>query len=169
MAAERVCVAQIGGAHGIRGELRLKPFTADPMAVTDYGPLESEDGTASFEIVAARPAKGHLVVRLRGVDDRNAAERLTHLKLFVSRERLPPPAADEFYHADLVGLTAVTADGTEIGTVLAVHDFGAGDILELQPAAGGPTVMLPFTETFVPKVDIAGGRVVVALPVASSE
>src|SRR5262245_52567823 len=140
MAAERVCVAQIGGAHGIRGELRLKPFTADPMAVTDYGPLESEDGTASFEIVAARPAKGHLVVRLRGVDDRNAAERLTHLKLFVSRERLPPPAADEFYHADLVGLTAVTADGTEIGTVLAVHDFGAGDILELQPAAGGPTI-----------------------------
>ena len=134
------------------------------MAVMDYGPLESEDGAARFEIAAARPAKGHLVVRLRGVDDRNAAERLTNLKLFVPRERLPPPAADEFYHADLIGLAAVTEDGTAIGTVLAVHDFGAGDILELRPAAGGPTIMLPFNETCVPRVDIAGRRIVVVLP-----
>src|SRR5215470_15802804 len=132
------------------------------MAVTAYGLLESEDGAARFEIEAARPAKGHLVVRLRGVDDRNAAERLTNLKLFVPRERLPPPAADEFYHADLIGLCAVTPDGAEIGTVAAVHDFGAGDILELQPKAGGSTIMVPFTAAFVPSVDIAGGRIVVA-------
>ena len=90
--AERICVAQIGGPHGIRGEVKLKSFTADPMAVKDYGPLTSEDGRRSFEIEAVRPAKGHLVARFRGVDDRDAAERLTNLKLFVPRERLPPPA-----------------------------------------------------------------------------
>ena len=160
----RICVAQIGGAHGVRGEVKLKSFTADPMAVRDYGPLQSEDGTVSVEIEALRPAKGHLVARLRGVADRNAAERLANLRLFVPRERLPPPAADEFYHADLIGLRAVTADGTEIGTVVAMHDFGAGDILELQPLAGGTTIMLPFTDAFVPSIDIAGGRIIVVPP-----
>ena len=158
--AERICVAQIGGAHGIRGEVKLKSFTADPMAVRDYGPLVSEDGAASFQIEALRPAKGYLVARFRGVDDRNAAERLTHLRLFIPRDRLPPPAADEFYHADLIGLAA----GTEIGTVVAIHDYGAGDIVELRPSAGGATIMLPFTEAFVPSVDIAGGRIVVVPP-----
>lgn len=162
--AERICVAQIGGAHGIRGEVKVKSFTADPMAVKDYGPLSSEDGTASFEIEAMRPAKGHLVVRFRGVHDRNAAERLTNLRLFVPRDRLAPPEPDEFYHADLIGLAAVGTDGTEIGTVVAIHDFGAGDILELRPAAGSTTIMLPFTEACVPDIDIAGGRITVVLP-----
>jgi 16S rRNA processing protein RimM len=111
-----------------------------------------------------RPAKGHLVARFRGVHDRNAAEQLTNLKLFVPRERLAPPGTDEFYHADLIGLSAVTADGTDVGTVVAVHDFGAGDILELRPAAGGTSIMLPFSDAFVPDVDIAGGRITVALP-----
>ena len=159
--ADRICVAQIGGAHGIRGEVKLKSFTGDPMAVKDYGALTTEDGSASFEIEAARPAKGHLVARLRGVHDRNAAEQLTNLKLFVPRDRLPPPAADEFYHADLIGLSAVTADGAAVGTVVAIHDFGAGDILELRPPAGGASLLLPFTDTFVPSIDIAGGRIVV--------
>jgi 16S rRNA processing protein RimM len=161
---ERICVAQIGGAHGIRGEVKLKSFTADPLAVKDYGVLESEDGAASFVIEALRQAKGYLVARLRGVRDRNAAEQLTNLRLFVPRERLPPPAADEFYHADLIGLAAVTAEGTEVGTVVAVHNFGAGDILELRPPAGGTTIMLPFTDAFVPRIDIAGGRIVVEPP-----
>ena len=162
--AERICVAQIGGAHGLRGDVKLKSFTADPMAVKDYGPLTTEDGSASFEIEALRAAKGHLVARFRGVSDRSAAERLAHLMLFVPRDRLPPPSADEFYHADLIGLCAVTADGTEIGTVAAIHDFGAGDILELRPQAGGATIMVPFTAAFVPRVDIAGRRIVVAPP-----
>jgi 16S rRNA processing protein RimM len=162
--AERICVAQIGGAHGIRGEVKLKSFTADPMAVRDYGPLTSEDGSTSFEIEALRPAKGHLVARFRGIGDRNAAERLAHMRLFVPRERLPPPADDEFYHVDLIGLAAVTADGAEIGTVVAIHDFGAGDILELRPRAGGASIMMPFTAAFVPQVDIAGGRIVVIPP-----
>ena len=167
--SERICIAQIGGAHGIRGEVKLKSFTADPMAVKDYGVLESEDGAASFEIEALRPAKGYLVARLRGVRDRNAAEQLTNLRLFVPRERLPPPAADEFYHADLIGLAAVTAAGVEVGTVVAVHNFGAGDILELRPPAGGTTIMLPFTDAFVPRIDIAGGRIVVEPPEEASK
>ncbi len=165
--AERVCVAQIGAAHGIRGEVKLKSFTADPMAVKDYGPLESEDGTVRFTIETVRPAKGHLVARFRGVDDRNAAERLASIKLFVPRERLPPADDDEFYHADLIGLSAVTAAGVAVGTVVAIHDFGAGDILELRPPTGGTTIMLPFTEAFVPDIDIADGRIVVVLPVES--
>jgi 16S rRNA processing protein RimM len=162
--AERICVAQIGGAHGLRGEVRLKSFTADPMAVRDYGPLTTEDGSATFELEAVRPGKGHLVARFRGVGDRNTAERLVNVRLFVSRERLPTPAPDEFYHADLIGLSAVTADGTEIGIVVAIHDFGAGDILELQPRAGGTTIMVPFTAEFVPSVEIASGRIVVQPP-----
>jgi 16S rRNA processing protein RimM len=160
--ADRICVAQIGGAHGLRGEVKLKSFTADPMAVSDYGPLTTEDGSASFEIEAVRPAKGHLIARFRGVGDRDTAERLANVRLFVPRERLPPLAADEFYHTDLIGLSAVTADGSEIGTVVAIHDFGAGDIVELLPAGGKTSIMLPFTAAFVLSVDIVHGRIVVA-------
>ena len=167
--AERVCVAQIGGAHGLRGEVKLKSFTGDPMAVREYGTLTTEDGAASFEIEALRPAKGHLVARFRGIEDRGAAERLANVRLFVPRERLPPLEADEFYHADLIGLSAVKADGSEIGTVVAVHDFGAGDILELAPRGGGTSIMVPFTAAFVPKVDIARGRIVVAPPEDAAE
>jgi 16S rRNA processing protein RimM len=183
---ERICVAQIGGAHGIRGEVKLKSFTADPMAVQDYGPLESEDGSTRFTIETVRPLRslpqhqrvharlqramrgrvgeGVLVARFRGVEDRNTAERLANIKLYVPRDRLPPADDDEFYHADLIGLSAVTADGTAVGTIVAIHDFGAGDILELRPPAGGATIMLPFTDAFVPEIDLAGGRIVVALP-----
>ncbi len=161
--AERVCVAQIGAPHGVHGEVRLWTFTADPMAVTRYAPLQTEDGKQAFEIEAVRPAKGHLVARLRGIDTREAAERLTNIKLFVPRERLPEIEADEFYHADLVGLRVEDENGSEIGAVIAVHNFGAGDLLEIQPPDGG-AMLLPFTETVVPEVDIKGGRLVVVLP-----
>jgi 16S rRNA processing protein RimM len=161
--ADRVCVAQIGAPHGVRGEVRIWTFTADPMAVTRYGPLQSEDGKRAFEIEAVRPAKGHLVARLRGVDDRDAAERLTNIKLFVPRERLPLPEDGEFYHADLIGLRVEDKNGSEIGAVIAVHNFGAGDLLEVQPPEGG-AMLLPFTDAVVPEVDIKGGRVVVVLP-----
>jgi 16S rRNA processing protein RimM len=160
----RVCIAQIGAAHGVRGEVRLKAFTQDPLGVTRYGPLETEDGKR-IEIEAARPAKDMLVARLKGVTDRNAAEALTNIRLYVAREKLPRPADDEFYYADLVGLAAVTADGEAIGTVKAVHNFGAGDLLEIEPAAGGATMMLPFTDATVPAIDIAGRRIVVEPPV----
>jgi 16S rRNA processing protein RimM len=162
--ADRVCVARIGAAHGVRGEVRLWTFTEDPMAIRKYGPLEAEDGSRSFEITALRAAKDHLVARLRGIDDRDTAERLTNIKLFVPRERLPATEDDDtFYYADLVGLAAVGADGTDFGSVAAVHDFGAGTLLEIQPKAGA-AMLLPFTKEAVPTVDLAGGRVVIAPP-----
>lgn len=164
MAAGRICVAEIGGAHGIGGEVKLKSFTADPMALKGYSPLESEDGTTRFAIEALRPGKSHLIAQLRGILDRSAAERLAGVKLFVPRACLPPVATDEFYHADLIGLRAITAEGVEIGTVMAVHDFGAGDILELQLAQSDATLMLPFTATCVPEVDLARGRIMVVPP-----
>src|ERR1700674_5556956 len=127
-----ICVAQIGAAHGIRGEVRLWSFTQDPAAVASYGALESEDGTQHFEIEKLRPAKGFFVAQLKGVKDRNAAERLTNIKLYVPRDRLPPTGdADTFYHADLVGLSAVTTDGEALGKVSAIHRYGAGDLIEI--------------------------------------
>ena len=161
---ERICVARIGAAHGVRGEVKLWSFTADPVAVADYGPLESQDGTLRFEIEALRPAKDHLVARLSGVRDRDAAQRLTNLDLYVPRERLPAPAAEEFYHADLIGLRAEDRDGTALGTVVGIHDFGAGDLLEMRAAGASSTVLMPFTAETVPVVDIAGGRVVIDPP-----
>ena len=161
--ADWICVARIGAAHGLRGEVRLNSFTADPLAVTQYGALADESGSRSFEIESWRPGKGFLVVRFKGIGDRTAAERLCNVDLYVPRDRLPAPASDEFYHADLIGLCAVGEDGNQIGTVVAIHDFGAGDLLEIRPQAG-PTMMVPFTETAVPVIDVAGGRVVVAPP-----
>jgi len=160
----RVCIAQIGAAHGVRGEVRLRAFTEDPLSVTRYGALESEDGARRFEIEAVRPAKDMLVVRLKGISDRDAAEALKNVRLYVAREKLPPPAHDEFYHADLVGLTATRQNGETIGTVKAVHNFGAGDLIEIEPAAGGATMLLPFTEATVPEVDIAARKIIVAPP-----
>src|SRR5262245_24348108 len=134
------------------------------MALGDYGPLTSEDGSAMFEIEALRLGKGHLVARFRGIEDRAAAERLANVRLFVPRERLPPLAADEFYHADLIGLCAVKADGSEIGTVVAVHDFGAGHIHELAARGSARTLVVPFPHALVPNGDSARGRIVVATP-----
>jgi len=166
---DRICVAQIGAAHGIRGEVRLRSFTQDPMAITAYGPLESEDGTRRFEIEALRPAKDHFVARLAGVPDRDAAEKLTNIKLYVSRDRLPPIEDDgTFYHADLIGLAAVTPDGAALGTVTAIHNFGAGDLVEIKPAGGGEAMMVPFTDAAVPEIDVAAGRIVV-VPLTSTE
>jgi 16S rRNA processing protein RimM len=162
--ADRILVAEIGAAHGIRGEVRLRSFTEDPVAVKDYGPLESEDGTQRFAIESLRPAKDCLVARVAGVTDRTAAEALRNTRLYVGRNRLPATDNDEFYHADLIGLAAVAADGRELGHVIAVHNFGAGDLIELQPTAGGAAVMVPFTAVAVPVVDIAGRRIVVDPP-----
>ena len=166
-----MCVAQIGAPHGVRGELRLKSFTADPKAVARYGPLQSEDGQQSFEIEATLvQEKDALIVRLRGIDDRNAAEGLRNLRLYIPRARLPATEDSEtFYHADLIGLAVVDTQGAAVGKVTGVHNFGAGDLIEVEPLAGLPTLLLPFTATAVPSVDIAGGRVVVAPPADAPE
>jgi 16S rRNA processing protein RimM len=168
-ASAKVLVARIGAAHGVRGEVKLWSFTEDPEAVTGYGPLETEDGVRQFEIEALRPSKDHFVARIAGVEDREAAEALRHLELFVPRDRLPPiEEAHTFYCADLVGLDAVTQDDAKLGTVTAVHNFGAGDIIEIAPAAGGAPVMLSFTEAMVPKVDLDARLIVVVLPDSTS-
>ncbi len=158
-----ICIAKIGAAHGVRGEVRLWTFTEDPLAVLRYGPLMSKDGTRSFEVTKAREAKDHLVATLKGVTDRNAAERLNGLELYIARDRLPEPDADEYYHADLIGLAAETTAGAPLGRVLAIHNFGAGDIIEIAPPSGG-TLLLPFTNAVVPTVDLTNGRVIIELP-----
>jgi 16S rRNA processing protein RimM len=157
-----ICVARLGAAHGVRGEVKLWSFTADPAAVAEYGPFATADGRV-VEIEALRPAKDFFVARLKGVADRTAAEQLRNVELFVPRERLPAPEdCDEFYHADLIGLAVVDASGAALGSVAALHNFGAGDIIEVRRAAGHDTVMLPFTQAAVPEIDVAGGRIVVA-------
>ena len=163
--AERVRVARIGAAHGLRGEVKLWPFTQDPLAVASYGPLETEDGARRFTVENLRAGKDHLVARLAGIESREAAEALRNVDLFVSRERLPAiEEPDTFYHADLIGLAAVTAEGAAIGTVTAVHNFGAGDIVEIAPAGGGAALMLSFTEAAVPKVDLTAKQIIVVPP-----
>jgi 16S rRNA processing protein RimM len=163
--ANRICVARIGAAHGVRGEVKLWSFTEDPAAVAHYGPLETQDGTRCFEIEALRAAKDHFVARIAGVNDRDAAEKLRNIELYIPRARLPKiEEADTFYHADLVGLDAITPDGARVGTVHALHNFGAGDIIEIAPAEGGDPLMLPFNETTVPKIDVAARQIVVVPP-----
>jgi 16S rRNA processing protein RimM len=159
----RVCVARIGAPHGLRGEVRLWTFTEDPFAVTRYGPLSTKDGARQLEVARARAAKDHLVATLTGVTTREEAERLNCVELYIARDTLPATDEGEFYHADLIGLAAVDVAGKPLGTVAAIHNFGAGDIIEIAPAHG-PTLMLPFTDAVVPTVDVAGGRVVIEMP-----
>ncbi|HEX2652673.1 MAG TPA: ribosome maturation factor RimM [Xanthobacteraceae bacterium] len=162
---DQVLVARIGAPHGVRGEVRLWTFTVDPMAILGYGVLCSQDGTQRFEIEAVRPGKGFLVARLKNVSDRNAAERLTNLDLYVPRDRLPPSDDEEaFYQADLIGLGVDDLGGHRLGTVIAVHNFGAGDLLDVQFDTGGPSVLVPFTKAIVPLIDIKGGRLVIDPP-----
>ena len=159
----QICVARIGAAHGVRGAVKLWTFTEDPFAVTRYGPLTTKDGARQFELAQAREAKDHLVATFKGITTRNEAERLNGLELYVSRDKLPATDEDEYYHADLIGLAAITTTDEPLGKVIAIHNFGAGDIIEIAPPAG-TTIMLPFSNAVVPTVDIASGRVVIALP-----
>jgi 16S rRNA processing protein RimM len=161
--AAPICVARIGAAHGVRGAVKLWTFTEDPLAVKHYGPLATKDGARRFEVTSAREAKGHLVATLKGVTTREQAERLNGIELFVARERLPDAGENEYYHADLIGLAAVTPTAQPLGRVVAIHNFGAGDIIEIAPPQGA-TMLLPFTHAVVPTVDLAGGRVVIELP-----
>jgi 16S rRNA processing protein RimM len=159
----QICIARIGAPHGVRGAVKLWTFTEDPFAVQQYGPLLTKDGARSFEVATAREAKGHLVATLKGIATREDAERLNGLELYVAREKLPATGEDEYYHADLIGLAAVNATGEPIGRVIAIHNFGAGDIVEIAPPHGS-SLLLPFTNAVVPSVDIANGHVVIELP-----
>jgi 16S rRNA processing protein RimM len=161
--AAHICIARIGAAHGVRGAVKLWTFTEDPLAVNSYGPLSTKDGTRQFEVTHIREAKDHLVASLKGITTRDEAERLNGIELYVARDRLPGTDDDEYYHADLIGLAAVNAANESLGRVVAIHNFGAGDIIEIAPPDGA-TLLLPFTNAVVPTVDLASGRVVIELP-----
>lgn len=161
-----ILMATIGAAQGLRGEVRVRSFTEDPMALGDYGNLHSEDGRV-FEILEIREAKTVVIVRFRGINDRNAADALNGLELFIDRENLPDDELDEdeFFYADLEGLEVVDADGVSYGTVSSVHDFGAGDLLELKAPGKRPT-LIPFSEAAVLEIDLEDGKILVD-PVAA--
>ena len=158
----RLVVATIGAPHGVKGECRVKSFTADPLSLGDYGPLFLPDGRA-LEIIDGRPLKDDmLVVRFKGLADRDAVKALTGQSLVIDRENLPDTDdEDEFYHADLLGLPVTDGEGNGIGTILEIHNHGAGDLLVIRPVAGGATLLLPFTKVAVPVLDVPGRRVVI--------
>jgi 16S rRNA processing protein RimM len=163
MRSSQICVARIGAAHGVRGAVKLWTFTEDPLAVKRYGPLLTKDGARQFEVTGAREGNGHLVATLKGIATREDAERLNGIELYVARDKLPATPENEYYHADLIGLDAFTPADEALGRVVAIHNFGAGDIIEIAPPHGA-TMLLPFTNAVVPSVDLAGGRVVIELP-----
>lgn len=164
MSSERICVGAITGAFGVAGEVRLKSFCADPSAIADYGPLYTEDGSRSFVVKLTRPVAGGLGARVTGIKTKEEADALRGTELYVDRTRLPSLPDDEFYHSDLIGLQAVDTGGVVLGSVVAVHNHGAGDILEITGPGRKTALMLPFTLAAVPTVDLAAGRVVVDLP-----
>ncbi len=165
----RICLGQIGAAHGVSGEVRLRSFTSDLDAIADYGPLETEDGRV-FAIESLRPAKDYFVARLAGIHDRDAARALANTRLYVSRDRLPRlERPDEFYHADLIGLAVVDTAGKNLGTVIGIHNFGAGDLIEVRPGDRAGTEMIAFNEINVPVVDIRAGRIVIARSPAAAK
>jgi 16S rRNA processing protein RimM len=165
---EKVCLGTIVGVHGVQGAVRIKSFTADPADIAAYGAVRDESGARRFEVKVLGQARGAVLARLSGIADRNAAEALRGLRLYVARAALPETNEDEFYHADLIGLPVETTEGAALGRVSAVHNFGAGDILELR-ADDGRELLLPFSDAVVPAIDFAAGRIVAAPPASLLE
>lgn len=164
MSGSRVLLAAVTGAHGVSGRVRLKTFTGEPEAVGSYGLLTDESGERTFELKVTGPTKGGVIAQIKGVTKREAAEAMKGQGLYVERAALPEnDDEDEFYHADLIGLVAETADGQRLGTVRAIYDFGAGDVLDIKPAKGRGH-LIPFTMDVVPEIHVAEGRIIVALP-----
>ncbi len=159
----RVCLGAIAGAYGVRGAVRIKSFTAEPKDIAAYGPLSDESGERVFEIRVTGMSKSQVLAEIEGIADRGAAEALKGTRLYVPRARLPAPEEEEYYHDDLIGLAVELTDGTALGTVVAVHDFGAGDVIEVG-RDGGAAVLVPFTRAVVPVVDIANRRLVIDPP-----
>lgn len=159
--ADKVCVGVIAGARGIKGDVKVKAFTENPNDIAAYGPVETDDGE-TLTLKVTGEAKGTVVVRIDGVTDRNQAEALKGQQMYVARNALPDTEdEDEYYHADLIGLTVVDETETECGTVIALYDFGAGDVIDIRRSAGH-TLLLPFTVEAVPSVDLKAGRIVVS-------
>lgn len=159
-----ICIGSIAGSYGVQGEVRLKSFCAEPADIASYGALFTEDGTRSFVVQLTRPVTGGYGARLSGVATKEQADALRGTGLFVDRARLPSLPDDEFYHADLIGLAVHDTGGAAVGRVTAVHNHGAGDLLEVQPEGGKPALLLPFTRAIVPTVDLGARRVIVDVP-----
>ncbi len=160
-----VLLGVFGAAQGVRGEVRVKSYTEDPKAIGAYGALTDRAGARAFVFESLRALKDDmLVARVKGVSTREAAQALNGVEIFARREQLPPPAADEFYYDDLVGLAAMTREGSAVGRVVALSNFGAGDILEIAPEGGGETLLLPFTRAVAVEIDFAAGRIVIEPP-----
>jgi len=164
MTSRLILVAEVGGAFGVRGELRITAHTADPLALLAYRELKRADGSPALTLVSGRAAKAGIVARAKEVATPEQADALRGLKLYVPREALPEPEEDEFYLADLIGLSAVSLDGSPVGTVKSVQNFGADDLLEIEPEGGGATWWLPFTKAAAPEVRLSAGEIVVAPP-----
>lgn len=160
-AADRIRLGRIAGAHGIRGEVVIHSYAAVPEDVAAYGPLTDADGRRTFTLSSARATAKGVVARIAGVADRNAAEALKGTELFVAREHLPPPEDGAYYVSDLIGLDAVDPSGSVVGVIVDVPNYGAGDLLEIRKPGSAQTELIPFSDTYVPEVDFAGGRVVV--------
>jgi 16S rRNA processing protein RimM len=160
---DRVLMGEIGAPQGLKGEVRLRSYTQEPAGIAAYGALEDETGRV-IEIETVRVTPKALIARIKGVSTREAAEALTHTKLYLPRGHLPASEADEWYYADLVGLAAVDKAGAKIGTIAALHNFGGGDIIEIVPESGDANLLVPFTSASVTEVDIENKRVVLVLP-----
>lgn len=164
-----VLLGRIVAAHGLKGEVVIHSFTEVPEDIAAYGPLLMGEGKASLELVSVRSSEKGVIACVAGVADRTAAEALKGTELWVERDRLPPPDEGEFYHADLIGLAAVSPDGQQIGSIIAVQNYGAGDLIEIRLDGTQRTELVPFSDTYVPAVDLAEGRVVVRIPTTTSE
>lgn len=162
--SDRVCVGAIAGSFGVKGEVRVKSFCAEPEDIASYGPLSSEDGATKWDIKLTRPVKNGFAARLSGVPSKEAADALRGIRLYAPRDRLPDLPDDEYYHADLIGLQVMDTGGNELGRVKAVLNHGAGDLLEIAGKGLKQPVLLPFTMAAVPTVDIAKGRIIADPP-----
>ncbi|MEZ5777814.1 MAG: ribosome maturation factor RimM [Paracoccaceae bacterium] len=169
MATDRICVGAISGAFGVRGEVRLKSFCAEAAAIADYAPLYTEDGNRSFSVTLTRQLNGGLAARLSGISTKEEADALRGTSLFADRSKLPNLPDDEFYHADLIGLDVFDTGGQRLGTVRAVFNHGAGDILEVHAPGQRTALLLPFTKAIVPTVDLTAGRIIADPPEESEQ
>lgn len=161
---DQICVGAFSGSYGVNGEVRLKSFCADPEAIADYTPLLTADGKRSFGITLTRSIKGALVAKVDGIANKEDADTLKGIRLFTDRSQLPALPDDEFYHADLIGLTVLDTGGTVLGKVHAVQNHGASDLLEIMVEGSSATILLPFTNEVVPTVDLTAGRIIVDPP-----
>lgn len=162
--SDKVCVGAVAGAYGVRGEVRLKSFCAEPEDIEQYSPLSTEDGAQSYSIVLTGRIKNGLTARLGGIESKEAADALKGLRLYAPRDRLPALPDDEYYYADLIGLEVLDTGGTVLGRVKSVQNHGAGDLLEIAGPGLKATVLLPFTREIVPTVDLEAGRIIADPP-----